>query len=52
MEHIKQFLNLWNMAHEQCYTAGYLVMLQIYGTTWTEYLDIKDGVGIFVKKTF
>lgn len=24
-------------------------MLQIYGTTWTDYLDIKDGVGIFVK---
>lgn len=27
-------------------------MLQVYGTTWTDYLDIKDGVGIFVKKTF
>lgn len=25
-------------------------MLQIYGTTWTDYLAIKDGVGIFLSR--
>lgn len=46
------------MAYEQFYTAGYLLICYILTDLsylpyrQSDFLDIKDGVGIFVKKAF
>lgn len=45
------------MAYEQLHIAGYLLICYILTDLWyhcgqSDFLDIKEGVDIFVKKTF